>query len=59
MKNNMKENNEKVNQTIFKNNNASSLTDSLIGILKEDESLDEIKDEYINKKYGLTSSNKN
>ena len=58
MKNNMKVNNERIEQLISKNNNGSYLTDSLVGVLKEDINLEEIKDEYISKKYDLTFSNK-
>ena len=58
MKNNMKVNNERIEQLISKNNNETYLTDSLIGVLKEDINLEEIKDEYISKKYDLTFSNK-
>lgn len=58
MKNNVKVNSEKIKQPISKNNNESYLTDSLIGVLKEDINLEEIKDEYISKKYDLTFSNK-
>ena len=58
MKNNVKVNNERIEQLISKNNNESYLTDSLVGVLKEDINLEEIKDEYISKKYDLTFSNK-
>ena len=51
MKNNVKVNNERIEQLISKNNNETYLTDSLIGVLKEDINLEEIKDEYISKKY--------
>ena len=58
MKNNVKVNSEKIEQLISKNNNESYLTDSLVGVLKEDINLEEIKDEYISKKYDLIFSNK-
>ncbi len=54
MKDIVKENNNnKVKQIVSKNINIS-LTDSLVGILKEDTKLEEIRDEYISEKYGLT-----
>ena len=58
MKNNVKVNSEKIEQLISKNNNETYLTDSLIGVLKEDINLEEIKDEYISKKYDLNFLNK-